>query len=62
MFNLTQVIDELTITKACNIKADKDSIETKRINVAVRFIQVIFRPPKWNGSATGRGHQLMFIR
>lgn len=34
---LKQVVKNVVLTKACNIKADKDSSETKQINLKVSF-------------------------
>ena len=35
--NMTEVITDVVLTKACSIKADKDSEESKVINLKVKF-------------------------
>ena len=44
--NMMEVIANVTLTKVCSIKADKDSTEAKQINLKVKFdgatIQSVF--------------------
>ncbi|MBU2395669.1 MAG: hypothetical protein KKH70_20235 [Gammaproteobacteria bacterium] len=35
--NLNEIITNVTLTKACSIKADKDSTESKQVNLKVKF-------------------------
>jgi hypothetical protein len=37
MINMSEIISGVTLTKACSIKADKDSDESKVINLRVKF-------------------------
>ena len=46
MINMTEVIANVTLSKVCSIRADKDSTEKKMINLRVKFdgttIQSVF--------------------
>src|SRR4030042_1928033 len=43
MFNMTEVVKGITLTKACSIKPDGDSKESKSINLKVKFDGVMLQ-------------------